>query len=444
MLRTISLLSLLNRATASPTGATGTNGFPLADIHDQQSPTYVVLDTLSTIASDVSSYQLQSWESATSLCNSTISQLEAQVLADSTITKTKHEALVVDVNRITTTEQLVDSLETKLTMAKHSARRANRTLFDLQQIRLTQRTYFQSHTNFLNEVHTDVQRLHEFLDAPPGHLSKNNRPNNDATGGATNEAATGGAEDSVDVAAAAAATTAPPTTLLDVSNVLQQQQHVHMEQSRRLRHSQQALLRSSSSTEPHSIRVTDITDITPEPPSFHTTFHASLDELQSFLSNATMEHTTSQEESHLEYDQAFTTLNTEAALQRGKLNQLKILLQKARAEHQAAITTMDHLKESTTDMSKEFLAKHVEASLSSLKRQCALMEKGQEMRQKHRQEDVKLSKSTKKLMMDIVNEMNGVMTMFEDETGSGEGETGGATGGDATGATSGDASGGAF
>ena len=440
MLRTISLLSLLNRATASPTGATGTDGFPLADIHDKQSPTYVVLDTLSTIASDVSSYQLQSWESATSLCNSTISQLEAQVLADSTITKTKHEALVVDVNRITTTEQLVDSLERKLTMAKHSARRANRTLFDLQQIRLTQRTYFQSHTNFLNEVHTDVQRLHEFLDAPPGHLSKNNRPNIDATGGAINEAAPGGAEDSVDVAAAAPATTSPPTTLLDVSNVLQQQQHVHMEQSRRLRHSQQALLRSSSSTEPHSIRVTDITDITPEPPSFHTTFHASLDELQSFLSNATMEHTMSQEESRLEYDQAFTTLNTEAALQRGKLNQLKILLQKARAEHQAAITTMDHLKESTTDMSKEFLAKHVEASLSSLKRQCALMEKGQEMRQKHRQEDVKLSIETKKLMMDIVNEMNGVQSV----TGSGEGETGGATGGDATGAAGGGASGGAF
>ena len=47
-------------------------------------------------------------------------------------------------------------------------------------------------------------------------------------------------------------------------------------------------------------------------------------------------------------------------------------------------------------------------------------------------------------MMDIVNEMNGVLTMFEDETGSGEGETGGATGGDATGATGGDASGGAF
>ena len=62
------------------------------------------------------------------------------------------------------------------------------------------------------------------------------------------------------------------------------------------------------------------------------------------------------------------------------------------------------------------------------------MQKGQELRQKHRKLDVEMAENTKVLMMDIVNEMNG-----KGVTGGATGgeETGGATGGEGTGSAMG-------
>ena len=402
-------------ATQGPTGATGGMGFPLADINDQTSPTRVVLDTFGTIETDATrDLSLQtSYLSVAALCNSTIDELEEQVAADASLKSTEHNVLNFDVNRIAHAEQMVDRLETKLAAVKNAAHRANQTLFDLEQIRVIQRTFFQSHTDFLGEVHTDILRLHDFLDAPPSHLSKANAPSAQAPNNAKEV----------------------ESSLLQLSTSLQRRQQEHVRQARRLRHSQQALLRSSTHSEPpHSVRVTDITDLTPEPPSFHSTFHTSLDQLTSFLSNATEEHTTSQEQSHAEYSLAYDTLNTEAALQRGKITRLKASLDHARGEHRAAVTVMNHMKASDDDTSKDFFMKSTKAALSSLRRQCLLMQKGQELRQKHRKLDVEMAENTKVLMMDIVNEMNG-----KGVTGGATGgeETGGATGGEGTGSAMG-------
>ena len=431
----LSLGSCAAAATGTTGGATGAEaGFPLADIHDSESPTRVVLDTLGTIDTDATRdiSLTTSYQSVSSLCNGTLAHYREQISLDTSAAKKKHNALTFDVHRITKSMEAVNRLENKLVAAKHSAKRSNRTLFDLSNIRELQKGYFQSHSIFLNEVHTDLQGLHKFLDAPPGHLSKHADLSSFSTSSSSSSSASSESASSSTTTTPTApdVDVSPPVSLLQLSRTLQQQQQEHMQQTHRLRHVQQAMLRSSAvnpGSPVHSVRVNKITDVTPEPLSFHEQFHTTLEDLQSFLTNATSEHTTSQAESHEEYTKAYDTMYTEAALQRGKLTQLKNALEQARAEHRAAVTIMNNLKVNGVDRTKSFNSKNTKSALSSLERQCELMEQAQELRAKHRQLDVDMSRKTKKLMIDIVEEMNsGGVTGGTGGTGmTGAGPTGG-------------------
>ena len=436
----LSLGSCAAAATGTTGGATGAEaGFPLADIHDSESPTRVVLDTLGTIGTDATRdlSLTTSYQSVSSLCNGTLAHLREQVSLDTSAAKMKHNALTFDVHRITKSMEAVNRLENKLVAAKHSAKRSNRTLFDLSNVRELQKGFFQSHSIFLNEVHTDLQGLHKFLDTPPGHLSKHADLSSFSTSSSSSSASSESASSSTSTSTTTTIPTAPdvdaspPVSLLQLSRTLQQQQQQHMQQTRHLRHVQQAMLRSSAvdpGSPVHSVRVNKITDVTPEPLSFHQQFHTTLEDLQSFLTNATSEHTTSQAESHEEYTKAYDTMYTEAALQRGKLTQLKNALEQARAEHRAAVTIMNNLKVNGVDRTKSFNSKNTKSALSSLERQCELMEQAHELRAKHRQLDVEMARKVKKLMVAIVEEMNsgGV----KDGTGmTGAGAGAGPTGG---------------
>jgi hypothetical protein len=430
-LKSLAIFSGLATTHALATGgATGVDGFALANSQDPHSPTRIVLDTLGTMETDATSGLASNptYQSLSQLCNTTVADLRQQVNNDATLFRDKHQVLTFDIARITKAAQHVDQLENKLTTSKISVSRSNRTLYDLNRIREIQTSFFTGHSTFLNEVKTDLVRLHEFLDAKPSHLSKHLAPHPDLStwdraGGAAapDEAA---AED----ASAPDAGTDSAQQLIELTSTLQQRQHQYQQRTRRLRHVQQALLVSSSASPPHSVHVNEITDVTPAPPSFHTSFHTSLDELHSFLSNATSEHATSEEQSNEEYNQAYTALSTESSLQHGKMVQLKNQLAQARAEHQSAVTVMDKIKDSALDKSKDFETKNKKAALSALERQCALMHQSQDLRMKHYHQDLALSKQTKRLMMEIVDEMNGATGGAAGGATGGESATGGATG----------------
>jgi hypothetical protein len=231
-----SLAGLAATAHALATGgATGVDGFALANSQDPNSPTRIVLDTLGTMETDATSGLASNptYQSLSQLCNTTVADLRQQVNNDATLFRDKHQVLTFDIARITKAAQHVDQLENKLTTSKISVSRSNRTLYDLNRIREIQTSFFTGHSTFLNEVKTDLVRLHEFLDAKPSHLSKHLAPHPDLStwdrgaGGATtpDEAA---AED----ASAPDAGTDSAQQLIELTSTLQQRQHQYQQRTR--------------------------------------------------------------------------------------------------------------------------------------------------------------------------------------------------------------------
>jgi hypothetical protein len=305
--------TVASSATGGATGASfDVSGFPLANVDDSNSPTYIVLNTLGNIetdASNINTNSSSSYKSISLLCNTTITDLRQQVENDESEIQKKHNVLSYDVKRITAAAERVNKLENKVATLKVAVFRSNRTLSAISNIHEIQKGFFQGHSNFLVEARSDLQRLHSFLDAPPSHLSKNGKP--------------------------------IPTAMVELAKKLQQRTNLQKQHMRRLRHAQRAILMdsatsssllSSSTTRslpPHSVQVNKITDVTPEPPSFHSLFHTSLDELHSYLTNATDQHAIAQDESKKEYSQAYDTLSTESLLQNGKMIQLRAHLEEA-------------------------------------------------------------------------------------------------------------------
>ena len=275
--------------------------------------------------------------------------------------------------------------------ARRAASRANRTLDDLKSVRGLQVAYFESHAGFLSETQDMLARLHKYLDAPPGHLSRNNAP------------------------------TAPSLAQLSENMARHRQRLGHYTKSmkalvaRSLRGDAASMVEGDQDVGGADGDADGIADrngrIQPAPHVFHGSFHATLEELRHLLGNATAEYASDKEGSSSYFQAAFDTLHAEVGLQRGKVAKLQAKLDAAREEHRRAVLVMEHVKEGPGDMSRKFLMKNAAAALKATENQCDFVVRAQASRQEHWAQDTKAAEMTRKLVQrmtdDIVTRMSG-------------------------------------
>jgi hypothetical protein len=365
---------------------------PSADAQ-QTSPSRVVLDTLGRIEEDAraDAGSLTKYDALAHQCNVTLTRLREQIALDESRLRREHDTLTVDVGRITNAVRTVTTLEGQLGGARRAASRANRTLDDLKSVRGLQVAYFESHAGFLSETQDMLARLHKYLDAPPGHLSRNNAP------------------------------TAPSLAQLSENMARHRQRLGHYTKSmkalvaRSLRGDAASMVEGDQDVGGADGDADGIADrngrIQPAPHVFHGSFHATLEELRHLLGNATAEYASDKEGSSSYFQAAFDTLHAEVGLQRGKVAKLQAKLDAAREEHRRAVLVMEHVKEGPGDMSRKFLMKNAAAALKATENQCDFLVRAQASRQEHWAQDTKAAEMTRKLVQrmtdDIVTRMSG-------------------------------------
>eukprot|EP00946_MAST-07B_sp_MAST-7B-sp1_P005254 g5254.t1 len=349
------------------------------------SPSQVVLDTLGRIQEDarVDPGAQSKYDSLLHQCNVTLERLHKQIALDESRVRREHDALEMDVGRITSALNSVNTLEEQLKRARHAASRANRTLDDLRGLRNLQVAYFASHSKFLSKTESMLTGLHEYLDTPPGHLSRNNVP-------AKNDKS------------------------LAESSFAQLSQNI-VQYRRRLGHFRKSMralvarsLRGYASDGRAEELGRDYDNVDPiRPPSnvFHRSFHSTLEELKSVLGNATAEYASDSEGASSYFEAAFETLRAEAGLQRGKVTKLHAKLERAREKHRTAVLVMEHTKESPGDMSRKFLMKNADAALRATESQCNFLMRAQASRQAHREQDRKAAELTQKLVRRMTDDI---------------------------------------
>jgi hypothetical protein len=354
----------------------------------------MVLNSLGQIEQDakVDSGALAKYNSLAHQCNVTLTRLRETIAMEDSRLRREHDILASDVGRITNAVRAVTTLEGQLDGARRAASKANRTLDDLKSVRSLQVAYFESHSGFLADAQGMLARLHEYLDAPPGHLSRDNVP-------------PAAQQQPVEVSA--------ETSLAQLSENLAR----HRQRLGHYKLSMKALVARSlrgdagSPVEEEQDNGSHYSDaergarVQPAPHVFHGSFHATLEELRHILGNATTEYTSDKDVASSYFQAAFDTLHAEVGLQRGKVAKLQTKLNQAREEHRRAVLVMEHVKEGPGDVSRKFLMKNAAAALKATENQCDFLVRAQASRQEHWAQDTKAAGMTRKLVQRMTDDI---------------------------------------